>query len=142
MGLNRQCGAFQVLKAVESFFLDKGVPCKIDSSSFCINVNLNNVQDNTANEMGLSDLLKDAENHSTKVSNGSSCAALVSVFEQIPGTILVRCSPFGKDGTVSGLLSSLFIHLEEHLRKEFSGKSHGSLHKQESKKPSLDETSH
>ncbi|XP_020597672.1 methyltransferase-like protein 16 homolog isoform X2 [Phalaenopsis equestris] len=35
-GLKRQGGAVQVLKSMESFFLDKGVSCKFDLSSFSV----------------------------------------------------------------------------------------------------------
>lgn len=37
-GLQRQFGAFQILKSVESFFQAIGAFCKSDFSSFCINV--------------------------------------------------------------------------------------------------------
>lgn len=37
-GLPRQLGAFQILKAVESFYLAGGAACKLDVSSFSVKV--------------------------------------------------------------------------------------------------------
>ncbi|KAH0468910.1 hypothetical protein IEQ34_002142 [Dendrobium chrysotoxum] len=115
-GLKRQCGAFQVLRSMESFFLDKGISCKTDLSSFSVTVTLSEVQVNIAPKNGL-ELLKAGENQPSK----SQCVFCVSLLEQIPGTLLVRWSSSAKDRpAVSVGFNSLFNQLEECLRKEFS----------------------
>ncbi|XP_010935061.1 uncharacterized protein [Elaeis guineensis] len=128
-GLQRQFGAFQILKSVESFFQSIGAFCKSDFTSFCVNIMLSN--ERTAI------ILKDGSDNvggsvASLTSNGSSnlqCPSnelsfRVSVFEQIPGTLLVKGSMLHKESPLSGVFSSLFWQLEEALKREFLSKSH------------------
>lgn len=123
-GLKRQCGAFQVLKSLESFFLDKGFFCKSDLSSFSVRVNIS-PQNGVA-------LFKVSENQLPDVPTESQYAFCFSVLEQIPGTLVVKWSSVAKDRPVSGFLYSLFNQLEECLRKEFIMKSQAALQKEKS----------
>ncbi|XP_020079913.1 methyltransferase-like protein 16 [Ananas comosus] len=113
-GLQRQIGAFQILKSVESFFIAIGASCKSDLSTFCVNVTISDEQTcNLSNS--------DVSNKSDCATNGISFR--VSVFEQIPGTLLVKGSSLQKENLPSGLFSSLFSQLEEALKTEFVHKS-------------------
>ncbi|XP_074590830.1 uncharacterized protein LOC141846696 [Curcuma longa] len=106
-GLPRQLGAFQILKAVESFYLAGGAACKLDVSSFSVKVD---------------SILppSDASNDLTSPCTLSFC---VSVFEQTPGTLLVRGSLMQKNDPLSGMFSSVISHLEESLKNDFVNKS-------------------
>ncbi|KAI3795524.1 hypothetical protein L1987_38179 [Smallanthus sonchifolius] len=88
-GIQRQFSAFHVLQSVESFFKGSGTSCKLNAASFYIDVISNDLH------------------------------FRVTVFEQIPGTLLVRGSLKPGETVVPGLLSSIFLQLEDALRKEF-----------------------
>ncbi|PKA54246.1 23S rRNA (adenine1618-N6)-methyltransferase [Apostasia shenzhenica] len=122
-GLKRQYGAFQILKSVESFFKDNGVSFKSDSSSFSVDVALSNDQMNTLPVNGLNESSISAADQSSNVLT-KPCVFRVLVFEQMPGTVLVRWSPLEKDSQFIGLFLHLFNQLEEFLKKEFNSKTH------------------
>ncbi|KAJ3693961.1 hypothetical protein LUZ60_009441 [Juncus effusus] len=107
-GLERKKGAFQVLKFVEASFLSSGALCKSDMSSFCVNVTISNDQT------------------STDGSEKKELSFRVSIFEQIPGTVLVKGSLLQKDSSLAGDFSRHFSQLEEKLKMEFLHKSKGS----------------
>ncbi|GKA15168.1 hypothetical protein Tco_0694915, partial [Tanacetum coccineum] len=88
-GIQRQFSAFHVLQSVESFFTASGAACKSNAASFHVDVCSDDTQ------------------------------FRVTVFEQIPGTLLVRGSLKPGENVVPGLLSSIFLQLEDALRKEF-----------------------
>ncbi|KAJ0667876.1 putative 23S rRNA (adenine(1618)-N(6))-methyltransferase [Helianthus annuus] len=88
-GIQRQFSAFHVLQSVESFFKGSGASCKLNAALFYIDVISNDLH------------------------------FRVTVFEQIPGTLLVRGSLKPGETIVPGLLSSAFLQLEDALRKEF-----------------------
>lgn len=131
-GLQRQFGAFQVLKSVESFFLARGASCKSDLTLFHVNITLSSEQTNK--------LLKDKSDdfdvrESCSTSNSSDnlqkpfeeLSFRVSVFEQIPGTLLLKGSLPNKETSLSGLFSSFLAQLEEDLKKEFLAKPRGHI---------------
>ncbi|XP_072978132.1 uncharacterized protein [Typha angustifolia] len=130
-GLRRQFGAFQILKSVESFFLANGASCKPDLSLFCVNITLSDKQtaaicnNDFKNIAGGADRL--TANESDKLEYlDNELSFHVSVFEQIPGTLLVKGAMLHKESSLSGVFSSLFSHLEEALKREFLNKVPGS----------------
>ncbi|KAL8228377.1 hypothetical protein R6Q57_015961 [Mikania cordata] len=88
-GIQRQFSAFHVLQSVESFFKESGASCKLNAALF----------------------------YSDVISNDLHFR--VTVFEQIPGTLLVRGSLKPGESVAPGLLSSIFMQLEDTLRKKF-----------------------
>uniref|UniRef100_A0A0E0JUT7 U6 small nuclear RNA (adenine-(43)-N(6))-methyltransferase n=1 Tax=Oryza punctata TaxID=4537 RepID=A0A0E0JUT7_ORYPU len=118
-GLQREYGAFQVLKSAESFFHASNLSCKTDSSLFSIDVTLSDEQ---AQAAMLHDESGSVEGNSTKLHSGVTGTSFrISVFEQMPGTLLVRGSLLNK--ALSGIFSSTFSQLEDTLKKEFLSKA-------------------
>ncbi|XP_078440677.1 uncharacterized protein LOC144710716 [Wolffia australiana] len=100
-GLKRQNSAFETLKAVESFFMPRG-SCRSNYSSFSVNVALSKDQivDLVKTSSGDSDLpLGSASGieHQVDVLNFQ-----ISVFEQIPGTLLIKGSLLDKQSPFAG----------------------------------------
>lgn len=122
-GLPRHFGAFQVLKSVDSFFQANGTSCKLDLSSFSVNVTLSSEKTKMKFKDGHD---TNAESAPVPTSNGSNnlqvpygeLSFCISVFEQIPGTLLVRGVLLDQESPLSGLFSSLFLQLEETLKEE------------------------
>lgn len=118
-GLRREYGAFQVLKSAESFFHASNLSCKTDSSLFSIDVTLSDEQ---AQAAMLHDESGSVEGNSTKLHSGVTGTSFrISVFEQMPGTLLVRGSLLNK--ALSGIFSSTFSQLEDTLKMEFLSKA-------------------
>ncbi|KAJ4755309.1 Methyltransferase-like protein [Rhynchospora pubera] len=114
-GLQRKAGAFQVLKSVETFFLSKGASCKSDLASFF--VNQITISGELAGEMF---------NDGTKTDSAiDGFSFRIAVFEQTPGTLLLRGSLLRKDSSNAGAFQLLFSQLEENLKMEFLHKSGG-----------------
>ncbi|XP_076901071.1 psilocybin synthase-like [Bidens hawaiensis] len=88
-GIQRQFSAFHVLQSVESFFKGSDASCKLNAPLFYVDVISNDLH------------------------------FRVTVFGQIPGTLLVRGSLKPGETVAPGLLSSIFLQLEDALRKEF-----------------------
>ncbi|KAH0731549.1 hypothetical protein KY289_002737 [Solanum tuberosum] len=91
-GLQRHQSAFDVLQSVESYFCNIGASSKLDSASFKVDVSLSAEQcqsilktqtQNGANQ----DILISANCPSDQLNGMRLC---VSVFQQIPGTLLVK----------------------------------------------------
>ncbi|KAK1273286.1 hypothetical protein QJS04_geneDACA009592 [Acorus gramineus] len=128
-GLPRQCGAIQVLKAVELFFLANSSSCKLDLASFIVSITVSQehvtaiLRDDQSNfdESAISQHNSEAPNDSCSEDN---MCFRVSVFEQIPGTLLVRGSLSNKKSPISGSFTAVFQHLEEALKKKFTEKCH------------------
>ncbi|KAK1324341.1 hypothetical protein QJS10_CPA01g00415 [Acorus calamus] len=124
-GLPRRCGAIQVLKAVELFFLANSSSCKLDLASFIVSITVSQehvtaiLRDDQSNfdESAISQHNSEAPNNLCSEEN---MCFRVSVFEQIPGTLLVRGSLSNKKSPISGSFSAVFQHLEEALKKEFT----------------------
>ncbi|KAJ0966981.1 hypothetical protein J5N97_023898 [Dioscorea zingiberensis] len=118
-GLHRQVGAFQVLKSVESFFLAAGASCKSDLSSFSVNVSLMELTEGlqkNGSETSESTASPAESNNFQDPVKGLSFR--VSVFQQVPGTLLVRGSLVDKEGS-AGSFSLFFQQLEDSLKTEF-----------------------
>ncbi|RLM78018.1 methyltransferase-like protein 16 isoform X1 [Panicum miliaceum] len=121
LGLRREHGAFQVLKSTEAFFLASKLSCKIDTLSFSVDVTLSDEQTEAAilhgDDYGGS--LKESSAKLQSVVKGVSFR--ITVFEQIPGTLLIKGSLLNK--ALSGTFSSLFSQLEDTLRMECPSKA-------------------
>ncbi|KAG9442602.1 hypothetical protein H6P81_018456 [Aristolochia fimbriata] len=125
-GLPRQLGAVEVLKSVELLFLSAGASCKTNLFAFTVDI--------TASKENCDMFLKDdaevsgredrtlCELSREQLPASDELCFRVSVFEQIPGTLLVKGSLLHKQSPLSGLFSSVFYKLEEGLRKKFPGK--------------------
>ncbi|XP_047308192.1 U6 small nuclear RNA (adenine-(43)-N(6))-methyltransferase [Impatiens glandulifera] len=115
-GIQRQYGAINVLQMVESFFSSSVASCKSDLSTFTVNVTasveqFNNLVLRNGQEMEKSDCELPTNEMSFRI----------TVFQQNPGTLLVRGSlqhqPIPSTG--GGLFSLVFLKLEEVLRRQF-----------------------
>ncbi|CAN6277375.1 unnamed protein product [Urochloa humidicola] len=120
-GLRRGHGAFQVLKSTEAFFLASKLSCKIDTLSFSVDVTLSDEQTEAAILHG-DDYAGSLEDSSAKLrSVVKGISFRITVFEQIPGTLLIKGSLLNK--ALSGTFSSLFSQLEDTLRTECMSKA-------------------
>ncbi|KAG5626234.1 hypothetical protein H5410_011452 [Solanum commersonii] len=91
IGLQRHQSAFDVLQSVESYFCNIGASSKLDSASFKVDVSLSAEQCKsilkTQTQNGTNqDILISANCPSDQLNGMRLC---VSVFQQIPGTLLV-----------------------------------------------------
>ncbi|KAJ6802330.1 methyltransferase-like protein 16-like protein isoform X1 [Iris pallida] len=126
--LPRQFGASQILKSVESFFLANGASCKTDFSSFSVNVTISNEQTGMIHKDGPNGEI--VTSLTSNESNNLQCSFAdvsfsVSVYEQIPGTLLVKGAFLHKENPLAGTFMSLLLQLEEALKKEFLNKLSG-----------------
>ncbi|XP_042509753.1 U6 small nuclear RNA (adenine-(43)-N(6))-methyltransferase isoform X2 [Macadamia integrifolia] len=128
VGVQRQFSAIDVLKSVESFFLSGGASCKLNTSSFVVDVTASNAYCDAVLKNGVQDFDGAINFHSLcEKSNGPSnlqppldgLCFRISVFQQIPGTLLVRGSLHRKQNPSSGAFPLIFQWLEDVLKKEF-----------------------
>ncbi|KAL3349503.1 hypothetical protein AABB24_022563 [Solanum stoloniferum] len=120
-GLQRHQSAFDVLQSVESYFRNMGASSKLDSASFKVDVTLSAEQCNsilkTQTQNGTDqDILISANCPSDKLNDMRLC---VSVFQQIPGTLLVKGLLLQKEIPVPGVFSVIFQQLQEVLKSKF-----------------------
>uniref|UniRef100_A0A1D1ZJ42 Methyltransferase-like protein 16 n=2 Tax=Anthurium amnicola TaxID=1678845 RepID=A0A1D1ZJ42_9ARAE len=124
-GLERQRRAIEILKFVESLFLSCGASCRSDFSTFSVDVTLSNEQIVAlVNEKPCDSNLTSSASSSIRCPLNELCFS-ISIFEQIPGTLLVKGSLLHKESPFSGTFSLIFQHLEGALRNEFIVKLHG-----------------
>lgn len=127
-GVQRQFSALDVLQSIETLFSASGAACKLNASSFTVNITVSNDHCNAIlkNEVNHVDEGPTSK-HLEETSSSSSClnassASLsfrTAVFQQIPGTLVVQGSLLHKDNPFPGLFSSIFQLLEENLRFKF-----------------------
>ncbi|WCJ39712.1 Ribosomal RNA large subunit methyltransferase F [Euphorbia peplus] len=128
-GMQRQHSAIDVLKSIEFYFFSMGASSKLNASSFVVDITMSNEQCDA--------LLKNEEKHYDESTNcnsvegnfaSSSCSHLprsdvmsfrISVFQQIPGTLLVKGSLQQRDSTVTGMFPLVIQLLEETLTLKF-----------------------
>ncbi|KAJ4847493.1 hypothetical protein Tsubulata_011386 [Turnera subulata] len=127
-GLQRQFSAINVLQYIESFFCSSGASSKLNTASFVVDI--------TASNEHCDKILKQVMHSSEAAScypeareqeiHGPGClqppnnfCARISVFQQIPGTLLVKGSLLHNDNPLSGLFPSIMQRLEETLRYKF-----------------------
>ncbi|XP_021602334.1 RNA N6-adenosine-methyltransferase mettl16 isoform X2 [Manihot esculenta] len=116
-GIQRQFSAIDVLQSVESFFHTSGASSKLNASSFAVDVTASNEQcdvilkkggklhDETANCNPI-----DAESASSSLHTPlNNLCFRISVFQQIPGTLLVKGSLQQRDSPVSGFRPKLLL---------------------------------
>ncbi|KAL3730868.1 hypothetical protein ACJRO7_027831 [Eucalyptus globulus] len=127
-GLQRQFGAIHVLQSVESFFHETGASCKLNVHSFSADITASNdhLKGILRNKVGpLEESLGgDCEEEPPSGSDSMPCPSndlsfRITVFQQIPGTLLVKGSLQRKDGSSSGAFSSIFQRLEGVLKQKF-----------------------
>ncbi|XP_030531887.1 RNA N6-adenosine-methyltransferase mettl16 isoform X1 [Rhodamnia argentea] len=127
-GLQRQFGATQVLQSVESFFHENGASCKLNVHSFSADITASNehLKGILRNEVGLLEepFGRDCEEKPPSSSDTVPCPSddlsfRITVFQQIPGTLLVKGSVQRKDGSIAGVFTSIFQRLEEVLKQKF-----------------------
>ncbi|KAE8659462.1 hypothetical protein F3Y22_tig00116962pilonHSYRG00474 [Hibiscus syriacus] len=117
-GIQRQFSAIHILQSVESFFQAVGASCKLNATSFTVDI--------TASSEDCNALLNNEVKHRDEASScsnveeaPSNLSFRVSVFQQIPGTLLVKGSLQNRDNPLSGLFSSIIQQLEASLRHKF-----------------------
>ncbi|XP_027919005.1 U6 small nuclear RNA (adenine-(43)-N(6))-methyltransferase isoform X1 [Vigna unguiculata] len=130
-GLQRQHGAINVLESVKSHVSSHGLSCSMNTSSFTVDVAISKDDCDSIlrNELKFVNDSTDCQPR-RKTSNESSLnfsperlCFRISVFQQIPGTLLVKGSLQDKDSPLSGAFSVIFQKLEEALRSKFCTKS-------------------
>ncbi|XP_056698935.1 uncharacterized protein [Spinacia oleracea] len=128
-GLQHQTSAFDVLKSVESFFSYFGVSCKCNDSSFTVEVSATNDLCDTILKTNVKQLDEASTcSHVAEASSASCSNSLMNlsfrilVFQQIPGTLLVKASLKPGDSALSGTFTSVFQQLEGFLKHKFAGK--------------------
>lgn len=114
-GIKVQYGAINVLESVESFFCNVGASSRSSPATFTVDVN-------AAQTHCYAILKSEVDNYG----DTSSCQVnellfRISVFQQIPGTLLVRGSLQNKEGPLAGAFPLVFQQLEEDLKKRFCG---------------------
>ncbi|KAJ4970744.1 hypothetical protein NE237_003843 [Protea cynaroides] len=130
-GVQRQFSAVDVLKSVESFFLGGGATCKSNTSLFVVDVTASNDYCDTILKNGVRD--SDQAINCDIIHQRSSgpnnlqppldgLCFRISVFQQIPSTLLVRGSLHHKQNPLSGAFPPIFQWLEDVLKKEFMEK--------------------
>ncbi|KAI3922637.1 hypothetical protein MKX01_006326 [Papaver californicum] len=127
-GIQRQISAMHILQSVESFFAAAGASCKSNCSSFVVDVTVSSERcDTIVNNESVN-----AYETSTSQPRQTTCDGAVpskeisfriSVFQQIPGTLLVKASLQNKGSPLSGAFSVLFQQLELSLKKNYCKKT-------------------
>ncbi|CAI9765449.1 unnamed protein product [Fraxinus pennsylvanica] len=127
-GLQRQHSAFHVLQSVESFLCSSGASCKLNAATFNIDITASQnhcntiLKGETQNKNEAVRCKNELEISSTLNYNNCQSDDLrfrISVFQQIPGTLLVRATLHQKESSSSGLFSLIFEQLEEVLKNKF-----------------------
>ncbi|KAI8533162.1 hypothetical protein RHMOL_Rhmol11G0275300 [Rhododendron molle] len=127
-GLQRQYSAIHVLQSVETFFCGAGATCKSNASAFTLDITASNDHFDAILKNELSNLSEPAPcQYKEVVFNGSGCSPLplndlslrITVFQQIPGTLLVRGSLQHRESPAAGAFPSIFLRLEEVLKLKF-----------------------
>ncbi|XP_024017386.1 U6 small nuclear RNA (adenine-(43)-N(6))-methyltransferase isoform X1 [Morus notabilis] len=126
-GLQRQYSAVDVLQSIESFFCHNGALCNLNASSFTIDISASHDHCKAILKNGEHrDIFADCED-AKDTSQSTSCLGLpinnlcfrISVFQQAPGTLLVKGSPKHGDSQASGTVSLILQRLEEVLKLKF-----------------------
>lgn len=118
---------------MEHFFQACNASCKVDLSSFSVTVSFPDTNCKEAiNDISLKYCIKSMGEIAPEVIEGKNTldswqqglAFRVSVFEQSPGTLLVKGSLMKKEISSSGTFSVLLLQLEEALNEKLGTKSH------------------
>ncbi|KAF5175631.1 methyltransferase [Thalictrum thalictroides] len=122
-GIQRQFSAIHVLKSVESHFLASGASCKLNPSLFAVDV--------TPSTAYCDSILKNGVRNFDKTSSGQLLPKLsdgtnlmdelsfrITVFQQIPGTLLLKGSLQHSGSQLTGAFALMVQQLENALKKE------------------------
>ncbi|KAH9603585.1 hypothetical protein KSS87_015961 [Heliosperma pusillum] len=106
-GLQRQSSAFSVLQSVESFFTRFGVSCKCNAASFTVDVralkdHCDAILKSDAKNLDEVSSCKHMAEPSGTSSSDVNLSFRISVFQQIPGTLLLKGSLQQRDSPFSG----------------------------------------
>ncbi|ESQ45998.1 hypothetical protein EUTSA_v10000146mg [Eutrema salsugineum] len=126
-GITRQYSAADVLQSVEEFFKSCGASCKLNSSTFSVDIVASSDQCNIISKNGIRDVETVRSHGYEKQSLDSSSLQVpednlsfrILVFQQMPGTLLIKGSLQQKDSPLSGLFSVVFCSLEESMKSKF-----------------------
>ncbi|KAF3553669.1 hypothetical protein F2Q69_00016368 [Brassica cretica] len=120
-GIKRQYSAADVLQSVEEFFKSSGASSKLNSNTFSVDIVASSDQCNTITNR---DDVDSVRSHGSL--DGSSLQVpqddlsfRILVFQQMPGTLLIKGSLQHKDSPFSGLFSVVFGSLEESMKSKF-----------------------
>lgn len=124
-GIKRQYSAADVLQSVEDFFKSCGAYSKLNSSTFSVDIVASSDQCKTIITNKDEDV--DSRVRSQTRDDGASLqlpprddlSFRILVFQQMPGTLLIKGSLQHKDSPLSGLFSVVFSSLEESLKSKF-----------------------
>ncbi|KAJ0260555.1 U6 small nuclear RNA [Hirschfeldia incana] len=118
-GIKREFSAADVLRSVDEFFKRFGATSKLNSNAFSVDIVASRDQCNTITN-------RDDDVRSQTLDDGSSLqlpqddlSFRILVFQQMPGTLLIKGSLQHKDCPLSGLFSLVFGSLEESLKSKF-----------------------
>ncbi|CAN8239542.1 unnamed protein product [Cochlearia groenlandica] len=126
-GIRRQYSAADVLQAVEEFFKSSGASCKLNSSTFSVDIVASSDQCDTISKNGTRNA-DSVRSHGCEKQSPDSSSLQVSqdnisfrilVFQQMPGSLLIKGSLQQKDSPLSGLFSAVFGSLEESMKFKF-----------------------
>ncbi|GAA0159108.1 methyltransferase [Lithospermum erythrorhizon] len=127
-GLERQHSAINVLQSANSFFCSCSASCKLDVNSFHLDIIAASghcdalLRSEAQNENGLAVWKGELESSNDSEHQESLLRLRISVFQQIPGTLLVKGSLQQRECALSGAFPLLFQKLEDHLKAEFCRK--------------------
>ncbi|KAF5737943.1 methyltransferase-like protein 16 isoform X1 [Tripterygium wilfordii] len=124
-GIQRQFSAVDVLQSIESFFCSSGASCKLNTSSFTVDVtasveHCDVILNNEASEASNGEHVLEMSYHSShSLPALSNSSFRISVYQQIAGTLLVKGSLQHRDSPIAGAFSSVIQQLEEVLKHQF-----------------------
>ncbi|XP_057526468.1 uncharacterized protein LOC130805702 [Amaranthus tricolor] len=129
-GLQRQTSAFDVLQSIEYFFNYFGASCKSNDSAFSVDVSSSENQCDTILKIDVKMLdetstflrMNEASESASCSNSPMNLSFRVMVFQQIPGTLLLKASLQLRNSSLSGVFTSVIQQLEEYLKHKFCGK--------------------
>ncbi|CAN7136578.1 unnamed protein product [Brassica rapa subsp. narinosa] len=116
-GIKRQYSAADVLLSVEEFFKSSGASSKLNSNTFSVDIVASSEQCNTITNR---DDVDSVRSHGSSLQGPQDDLSFrILVFQQMPGTLLIKGSLQHKDSPLSGLFSVVFGSLEESMKSKF-----------------------
>ncbi|CAM6128485.1 unnamed protein product [Calypogeia fissa] len=119
-GVDRKCGAWDILQALSEKLRQFGATVTVDTASFSITGTLSTEVDEFHAELPSKELQgdKDLPLPQSNTANKTALSFKASVFQQAPGSLVIKSSLSKTDGS-SGAFSSLFERVELALKKQF-----------------------
>ncbi|GAV66808.1 LOW QUALITY PROTEIN: Methyltransf_10 domain-containing protein, partial [Cephalotus follicularis] len=94
--------SFYVLQSTESFFCSSGASCKLNASAFTVDITASNDQCDTIMKNARCKYIQETSDSSSLHIPLNNICFRISIFQQIPGTLLVKGSLQHRDNPVSG----------------------------------------